>query len=339
MSVHYAIGLDIGGTKISGAVVSSQLSGECLGPNILKVPTPDRADLFLETLIQMVEKLIQEHRSKNSEQAIEALGISTAGTVDSRTGRVLGSTANLPFLMEISNLGERLEKDLGERFQFPVFVENDANAAAYAEYKVGAGQGQNPMMMVTLGTGVGGGLIVDGNIYSGHGFFAMEVGHICIEKSRGNQKRQCTCGRWGCWEAFASGNGLRQTLHSVLNHLKNAEDSQLLALGQPIESLGNHDLITAWKNGDETARYIMDRWHEDIATGLGSVMNVLNPALVVVGGGLSQFVCFETLTQLTQDRCMVEHISIVPATLGNEAGIVGAAHLALKQIENRNGLK
>ncbi len=317
---NHAIGFDIGGTKISSAVVSSTFTSKDPLPNILKAATPDNAQIFLDTLANMAYELIQA----TSKQKIEAIGISTAGTVDSKTGRILGSTANVPFLMEIANLSERLE----DRLQLPVCVENDANAAAYAEYKIGAGKDQDPVMMVTLGTGVGGGLIIDGNIYSGRRFFAMEVGHICIEKKH---KRQCTCGRWGCWEAFASGNGLRKTLHSVLLNDKEAENSQLLQLGKDVESVGNHDLVTAWQNGDETAQYIMDQWHQDIATGLGSVINILDPAVVVVGGGLCKFVNFEKLTQLTQERCMLGGTPIVPAAMDNEAGIVGAACIALEK--------
>lgn len=316
-----AIGIDIGGTKICSAMVTSQFAERPELSHVQQAATPQNAELFLETLEDMIAALRRLH----PDTALGGVGISTAGAVNNQTGAIVGSVGNLPFLAEIPNLKTILEARMG----LPVRVENDANAAAYAEYRVGAGRGSQSVMMVTLGTGVGGGFVSQGAIYSGSRHFAMEVGHVCIDKDR---RRQCTCGRWGCWEAFASGTGLRKTIHETLLNDERAQGSRLLALNKDVESVGNHDLMDAVALGDAAARLILDIWHHDIATGLGSVMNVLDPDVVVVGGGLCRFVDFEVLTQRTHRRCMVGGTPIRRAVLDNHAGVVGAAYLAMETV-------
>lgn len=319
-TLRHAIGIDIGGTKILSGVISSNFSEGDELQNPLREATPKNATAFLDTLAQMCRTLSEQHGNP-----ISAIGISTAGIVDSSTGTVLGSTANIPFLMEIPNLRDLLKERLG----LPVYVENDANAACYGEARIGAGRGHDPVLMITLGTGVGGGFTENGRIYSGARFSAMEIGHICIDK---DGKRYCTCGRLGCWEAFASGTGLEKTTRQVLRQHPEANTSTLMQLDKDIDQIGNHDLIAAWQNGDMIAKLVMELWHQDIATGLGSIINVLDPHVVVVGGGLCKFVNFEKLSALTHQRSMLAGTPIRKAVLGNNAGMVGAAYLALEHL-------
>ncbi len=319
-ALRYAIGIDIGGTKVLSGLISSDFSEGDELEKPLREPTPQNATAFLDTLSRMCRTLAEA-----DDRTVSAIGISTAGIVDSSTGTVLGSTANIPFLMEIPNLRDLLK----ERTGLPVYMENDANAACYGEARIGAGRGHDPVLMITLGTGVGGGFVENGRIYSGARFSAMEIGHICIDK---DGERYCTCGRLGCWEAYASGTGLEKTTRKVLREHPDADSSTLLRMGKEIELIDNHDLIPAWQSGDAIAKYIMELWHQDIATGLGSIINVLDPRVVVVGGGLCKFVNFEKLSVLTHKRSMLAGTPIRKAVLGNNAGMVGAACLALEHL-------
>lgn len=311
----WAIGLDIGGTKISAARVS--LKEGMVDFN--KIDTPERGAAFVGAIKQLVMPL------QKMDTPPQCLGIASAGTVNSETGDIFGATGNLPALKEIGSLRQILEQDLG----IPVFVENDANAAAYGEARAGAAQGHQDMLMITLGTGVGTGFLIHNALVRGAHFSAAEGGHIAISMKK---KRLCTCGKWDCWETYASGNGLAETTRQELQAAPNAENSLILHNDKKIQDVTTHDVIAAWKSGDNIAQEAMDKWHYHIATGLGSLLNVLDPAITVVGGGMAQFVDFENLHRLTQSRAMYSQIRVVPAHLGNKAGIMGAALLALERV-------
>ncbi len=318
----YAIGIDIGGTKIASAVVGQDFENkETDLKHFIKTKTPQSAPEFLDKLTHIVDELKEKFDGE-----LSAVGISTAGTVNVETGTIIAATGNVPFLNEIPNLKELLEPKVG----LPVTIENDANAAAYGEFKVGAGRDNNSLLMVSLGTGVGGGFVLDGKIFEGRRFTAQEIGHICIDRAK---SRGCTCGRDGCWEAFASGVGLRITIRETIKELK-PQDTELLRLDLPIYEVGTHALMDCWKNGDQVSQKIIDCWHEDIAVGLGSVINVLDPEAVLVGGGLAKFVNMAYLQNLTYKQAMLPGTPIKLAELGNEAGLVGAACLALEALEN-----
>lgn len=311
-----AIGLDIGGTKISAARVSLK---EGMA-DFSKTDTPTRGNAFIDAIKKLVEPLIQQSKTK-----VECLGIASAGTVNSDTGEIFGATGNLPALRDIHSLKTTLEKDLG----IPVFIENDANAAAYGEARMGAAQGKQDVLMVTLGTGVGTGFLLHDELVRGAHFSAGEGGHIAISM---NRERLCTCGKWDCWETYASGNGLAETARRELASAPNATNSLILKDGKKIENVTTKDVIAAWKAGDNIAQEVMEKWHYHIAVGLGSLLNVLDPATTVIGGGMAQFVDFKKLLELTKERSMYKEIEVVPAKLGNNAGIMGAALLALERV-------
>lgn len=317
-----AIGIDIGGTKISSALVN-----ETQGLyEFQQSATPDEAEPFLTTLTTMAKALAQQAGDGPS---LSGIGIATAGIVDPVRGMILGATGNLPAVRGIPSLKAALE----ERTGLSVYVENDANAAVYGEAKAGAAKGASSVLMITLGTGVGTGILIDGKILHGAHFSAGEGGHIFIAQQ---QDRLCTCGRWNCWEAYASGTGVRETAHRLLHATPNARHSQIMVNHKSIEDVTTHDVIAAWKSGDPLAQEIINAWHNHIAIGLGGLVNVLDPEVIVVGGGMAQFVDFEKLQQLTQERSMPQGIRIVPAQLGNQAGIVGAAYLALEHCAPRS---
>jgi glucokinase len=309
------VGVDIGGTKINAAVVIPSATGEenCWH-SLLNAPTPAEPQAFMETLVRMIEQLKAEH-------AVSAVGIATAGVVDSIQGQILGSTGNMPALTQLRNLKERLEAAV----QMPVHIENDANAAAYGEWCYGAARGARNMFAITLGTGVGMGIVFDGKMYRGSHYYAGEGGHIAISYHR---ERKCTCGRWDCWEAFASGTGLQTTAELAVEASTETAQTEFKAKYCTDGEVTTYAVIAAWRDGNHIGQQIIDDWHNHIAVGLGSLINVMDPDVIVVGGGLAQFVDFDLLLERTRERSMSANFNLAPATLGNYAGIVGAAYLA-----------
>ncbi len=181
---NLTLGIDIGGTKMLFACVEQgQIKGE-----ILSYPTPDTSGAILECILEGIENFYP----------VKSIAIATAGTVNLENSKVTGSTGNLPG----GYIGLELGKTLRERFKVPVLIENDANAAAYAEFRAGNAKNHGNTITITLGTGIGGGIIVEGKILKGTTGAAAEVGHIPITPEK---KRKCTCGNWDCWEAYASG--------------------------------------------------------------------------------------------------------------------------------------
>ncbi|WP_373532608.1 ROK family protein [Vampirovibrio sp.] len=311
------IGIDIGGTKINAAVVKTNpQTGEDELLSMMNSPTPEDSETFLNTLVDMIQRLHAEHQ-------VSGVGISTAGVVDSIHGRILGSTGNMPALKNLCNLKELLEAKIG----LPVHMENDANAAAYGEWRTGAAKGAQNMFAITLGTGVGMGIVFNGQMYRGSHFYAGEGGHIAIGHKR---ERKCTCGRWDCWEAYASGTGLQTTAELIVEAAPETAQQEFKSKYCENGVVTTYAVIAAWKNDNHIGVQIMDEWHNHIAVGLSSLINVMDPDMIVVGGGLAQFVDFNLLLERTRERSMSHAFKLVPAALGNHAGIVGAAYLAIE---------
>ncbi len=312
----FNIGIDIGGTKVAAGIVSlNPDSNEPLIQHRIEQPTPTEGAAFIKLLSTMVNEL-------KAKAGITAIGISTAGTVDTVEGVIIGSTANLPAAREVPHIKEALEKQT----HLPVHAENDANAAAFGEMAAGAAKGMQDVVMVTLGTGVGTGIVANGQMIRGAHYSAGEGGHIVIY----DNKRACSCGRPDCWEAYASGNGLNVTIREMVAEASEEQQAAFLKhSGNPsLQLLTTHHWAPALEEHDALAKEISLRWHHDIARGVRSVINLLDPHAVVVGGGLAKFVDFPMLKELVKPMVMTPSFDLLPATLGNDAGMVGAAFLA-----------
>lgn len=312
---EHFIGIDIGGTKIwAGLVPAHPQDGQSLIVHDEIRPTPDGLDAFVDTLVELID--VMKEKSSN----IGGVGISTAGTVDSTKGCFLGSTANLKAIDGQYPLGDVLT----ERTGLPVHMENDANAAAYGEFAAGGGKDGDNMVMVTLGTGVGTGLIINNQMIRGSHFWAGEGGHIAIAHT---QDRKCSCGRWDCWEAYASGLGLNQTIRQKLSEVSELDRAPFISGGKNWQDVDTHDLVRAYEQGSPTAKEIFDAWHNHIAVGIRSLINLLDPDTVVIGGGMGQFVNYDKIVSLLNPQTMQQHWQLKPAELANQAGLVGAAML------------
>ncbi len=313
----YYIGIDLGGTNIAVGIVNGQ------GKIVAKTSTPTNAHRseaeVISHIAQTVKSLVEDQNISMDE--IQSVGIGTPGSVDPVEG-VVHSACNLPF--ENTPLAQRLSNLL----QTPVFVENDANCAALAEAKVGAGKGHRDVAMITLGTGVGGGIVIDGKLYGGFNHFGGEFGHMIIEHGG----EPCPCGQKGCFEAYASATALARDARRA------ADANPASLLWKCSEREGKFSGRTAFdaaKLGDRDGQAVVDRYIQYLAIGIANAIHILQPKVVVIGGGVSHEGegLFGPLSKKVDEIAYSYSVPqekkaiLSAAALGNDAGIIGAALL------------
>jgi glucokinase len=314
-----AIGIDLGGTKIRAALVQDNR----LASQPRQVPTPQGPDKIIEAILDLVASFQQEY-------TVTGVGIATAGIVNCDSGDIIGSTGNLP-----GWTGTPLKQVLESRTLLPTLVDNDANAATYGEASSNHLLHAKCVSVVTLGTGIGGGLIINGKMFRGAHWGAAEIGHMRI--NMGNQ-RLCTCGLFDCWEAYGAGIGLVNTGKDVLRGLTEYQTPLLAKL----DTLTTHDIANAAKVGDMAAQKALHKWHEYIAAGMINIAHILDPDAFIVTGGLADLVDFTLLQEMIVDRCLPtigEKLIVRKSELGGMAGIVGAGQLVLDTILEGKGHK
>ena len=302
------VGIDIGGTKISGAVIEN---GEIVS-DIIVEKTPFCTKEILEIAFNIVEKF-------KTQQQISAIAIASAGAANNDNTRIIGSTGNLP--ADYSSM--EFSKVFSEKFNIPAFIENDANAAAYAEYKVGAAKGSLNSITVTLGTGIGGGIIVNGKLLKGKSGAAGEIGHIMLGIE---PKRACTCGEYNCFEAYASGTGFRKTIQELAEKLPEFKTSKLS--NKKINELTTYDVISGNKTGDKFCMIAYELWEQGLIIGLTSLANIFDTENIVLSGGLAKEVNYEKVENAINSKIVTTPLKLLEAKAGNYAGMIGAALLA-----------
>lgn len=323
MSERVSIGIDIGGTKVAGGVVDEQ--GRIAGR--LRRDTPHRSTspaVVEDVIVGVVEDLLREL----DPDSVSAIGIGAAGFVSD-------DRATVVFAPHLSWRDEPLRDRLSDRLSKPVFIENDANAAAWAEWRFGVARGQTHLVMITLGTGIGGGLLLDGQVIRGRHGIAGEYGHMQVVPDG----IRCQCGNRGCWEQYASGNALvREARAMVSARSPIAMDMVARVDGDPAVITG--PLVTeAAAAGDRMAIELLEEIGTWLGIGMANLAAAFDPGMFVVGGGVSA--AGELLLvparaafakQLT-GRGYRPEASIVSAELGNDAGLIGAADLARASVE------
>jgi len=306
------IGIDVGGTKIAGALVSE--AGEIL--RNIKVPTPaDNTDDLVTAVVEMVQEL-------TSEQEVGAVGVAIAGFIDAEQSEVIYSP-------NLSLRNEPLKAKLEARLGIDVFVENDANAAGWAEYKFGAGRGSQHMMMITIGTGVGGAIVAKGELFRGGYGIGAELGHTNFIQ----EGRPCGCGQNGCLEQYASGNALLAAAKELASS-GTPEGARLAELQSEVGELTGTEVYKAITESDPGALRLLNELGTNIGKAVASFAAILDPQMLVIGGGLS--VAGELLLAPIREaylnhlpaRGYRPEMTIVAAELINDAGVVGAADLA-----------
>ena len=302
------IGVDLGGTKCLGVALDG---GQVVAET--RAATPKGAEPLVAEILDLVEEL-------EGYGGIEAVGVGAPGLVD-RDG-VLRFAPNLSLDGEALDLRSPLEA----RLAVPVTVDNDATCAAWGERQVGAAQGLDDVILATLGTGIGGGIVTDGSVERGANGFAGEIGHMVVDPNG----PPCPCGQRGCWERFASGSGLGRLAREAV-HAGRAPRVLQLAGGDPEAVRGEH-VTRAVAEGDAEAAAVLDRFAWWLALGLANLTNIFDPQAFVLGGGLVR--AGESLlapTRATLRELLPKarpDVAVLPATLGERAGPVGAACLA-----------
>ena len=312
----YRLGIDLGGTNIATGVVDENF--KIIGSGKVKTNAPRPAEEIVDDMVKSALMAVKDANLTIDD--IDSIGVGTPGSVVQTTGVVTYSNNlgfyNLP-------LAEMLEKKLGKK----VYIENDANAATYGEYIAGAGKGAENFVAITLGTGVGGGIIIGGKIYSGSNFAGGELGHTVIQMNG----EACTCGRNGCFEAYASATALiRQTKQAMI---KFPESKMWEICNKDINNVNGRTAFDGARSGDEAAIGVVNDYINYLSVGIANIINTFQPDVFCVGGGISNEgeYLMAPIRKLVKGenyaRNMEKNTEIKAATLGNDAGIIGAAYL------------
>ncbi len=314
--MKYYVGIDLGGTNIVAGVVDENYNIISKASTKTNCPRPEK-----EIADDMAKMALQAVKNANLEISnIEWIGIGTPGIANSATG-IIERANNLGFV------NTPMVKYIKETIDKPVFIENDANAAAYGEFVAGAAKEARNAICVTLGTGVGAGIIIDGKIYSGSNYAGAEIGHTVIEVDGA----ECSCGRKGCFEAYSSATGLiRMSKEAMEKNPDSIMNKMAQEKGGKVTARTSFDAMRA---GDKSAKEVVDKYIKYLAAGITNTINIFQPDILCIGGG----VCNEGDPLLLPVKALVENedfaknsekrTEIVIAKLGNDAGIIGAAFL------------
>lgn len=313
----YRIGVDLGGTNIAVGVINENF--EIIARAGAKTNIPRPAEEIFADIVKCAKEAVAKAGIDMAE--VSGIGIGTPGSCDKKNGIILYAN-NLYF--DNVPAAELVNKELPG---VPVYIENDANCAALGEALAGSGKGKKSFVAVTLGTGVGGGVVLDGNVLTGCNDAGGELGHMTIKFDG----EPCNCGRIGCWERYASATALvNQTKAAMLEH----KDSVMWELASgDIENAGGRTAFDAMRKGDKWGKEVVDNYIRYIAVGTTNIVNIFQPEMICFGGGI----CNEGETLLAPIREIVAkeryskkqeiQTEICRATLGNDAGIIGAGCL------------
>lgn len=316
---RYAISLDVGGTFTKAALVdrTGQIVQRLQAPSARDIP---RAEVP-EHVVQIVHEMLES--SGVDREQIVGVCVGIPGVVDRRTDLVV-SCPNLT-----NWEGMPLAKLVQQRLGIPTYLEKDANEAALGEHWVGAGQGVDDLICFTIGTGIGTGIILNGRLYRGSTGGAGEIGHIIVDKDG----PLCTCGNWGCLEAIASARAIAEKGSKAV---ENGEPTVIreLCQGDP-KAVTAEMVFRAARAGDQVAERILDVALTYLGVGVTSIVNVFNPAMIILGGGVAQageqlLAPVQRIVRQRARRLLAEHVQIVLAKLGNDAGVIGGAYLVFQ---------
>lgn len=286
-----ALAIDVGGTKVYHAIIDE--NGNIIG-EIEKHSSPKSLDEFKNLFKTIISKY---------EDEVDIIAIATAGAVNNENSRVISSTGNLPKGYN--------QIDFPTLSKKKVFVENDANSAAWAEHVLGASKNCSYSIMLTLGTGVGGGIILNNKLFKGKSGGAGEM-HF---KMNLEKRRKCSCGLWDCFESYTSGTGLKITAEEMLHDI----------------NATTYDVVEGIKNNDEKMKQVFDKWQNDILSGIIGLANLFDPDCFVFSGSMAEFIDIEFLEKGVNAEIVTAPTKVYKATTGNHAGMIGVALLALEK--------
>lgn len=312
--MKYCFGVDVGGTTVKIGLF--QIDGTIVDKWEIETRTANHGSAILPDIAESLEKKIAEHRIEKD--AIEGVGLGVPAPVNAEG--IVQNTANLGWGYK------EVKLEMEQLTGFPVQVGNDANVAALGEMWLGAGKGQKDMIMVTLGTGVGGGVIVNGRPLVGSGGAGGEIGHLCVNYE---EEDRCGCGKQGCLEQYASATGIARLARIRL--VKNDDASVLRKF--PMEKITAKTVFDALKEGDRVAEEIVEEFGEYLGHAMANLAAVSDPTVIVIGGGVSKAgeIILGYIEKYYQEKAFFanKHTKFLLAELGNDAGICGAAKLVI----------
>lgn len=292
------LALDVGGTEIKSALLSDKKIEAAS-------QIPSDGKLGGSYILQNIMKVIDSYED------YDVIGISTTGQVDSEKGIIIYANDNVP-----NYTGTNLKKLIQDKYQRPVFVENDVNAAAIGEGYLGAGKEEKDFLCLTYGTGIGGAIVINKEVYKGSSGVAGEMGHIITH----TDGKLCACGQKGCYEQYASTTAL---IREAKNLDKNITNGRIL--------------FSRTLNKEDSVKIILDKWIDEIIYGLVNLIHIFNPSCVIMGGGIMvQPYIIEAINKKISDRLMssFRNVKIISAQLGNQAGLYGMAAIAMKKYDS-----
>lgn len=312
MNNRYVIGIDLGGTKISGIVADKK--GQILKKIVIRTLAYEGENEVLNRIYGLIDSLLVE--SNIGIEVIDYIGICSAGRIDVKMG-IIKYAANLPF--RNFNLVDKVSSKYGVK----IYLENDANAAAIGEYMLGAGKGYDSIIYITLSTGIGSGAILNGRLYRGKTYNALEVGHITMV----NEGPLCKCGNRGCSQTLASGTAIGAIAHEKL---EKGERSSL----EQYEDFGAYEVFLEARNNDNLAMSVVEEGLEHLGILISNIATIFDPDMIIIGGGIAKQgkIIFDRLKKSIKDRCcseVAENCKIVEATLGEDSGVLGSTMLEL----------
>ena len=307
------LGVDIGGTAVKLGIVEE--TGNILYSDSYDVNFDGYQTPIIETVVKSIHLFLKKHQVNSKE--ISKIGVSATGQIDTKKGSVIGAGGNIINWIGV-NIKERLEKE----FNIYTTVVNDANCMIIGEQWKGAATNKQNVIGITIGTGVGGGIIIDGNILLGNVGIAGELGHFSIAKDGVT----CTCGNKGCYERYAATTALVRMIK---------EKYDTLDIKEPIDAINGKIIFEYGHAGNQKVLSILDEWLDNIASGLVSLIHIFNPESIVLGGGVcaQEELFLKPLKEKVFAKAMPrfkEHLEIKSALLGNNAGLVGAVHYAIE---------
>jgi glucokinase len=314
------LAVDLGGTKIIIAIMSHQ--GEIIARQSYNTLADEGPQAVMNRIFSSIEEVLSQNNLSLSQ--LSAISIAAAGIIDIKNG-VITEAPNLSGWHDIP-----LKSIVEEKFKLTTFLINDADAAALGEHRFGAGKGLSNLILLTLGTGVGGGIIINSGLYLGSSGSAAEIGHMIIDVNG----PKCQCGNNGCLEAFVSGSAIAAEAKSRISQ---GGKSSLIEMAEgKIENITAEKVYLAAGEGDSLASEVISRAAYYLGIGVVNLVNILNPEMVIIGGSVASMgdILLEPVRQVVKEKAfplLSQAVKIVPARLGNDAGIFGAAIFALEQ--------
>lgn len=317
MDGKYIIGIDLGGTKIAGAV--SDREGNLLYGTTVKTMADEGPEAVIKRIKDLISSLMKKGNLHSKD--VSGIGIGSPGVLDTKNGVIINA-ANLPGFDNTCITGI-----IEDEFNIKTYLENDANAAALGEYWFGAGKGAENLLYVTVSTGIGGGIVINGQVYSGSTTNAGEIGHITIEPNG----QRCNCGNIGCLETLSSGTAIARI---AKERILKGEDSSL----KSYDSFTSREVFEAAASGDRLASEVIKQCLEYLGIGIANFVTLFDPDRVVIGGGVSKSgeIVFDRVRSVVKTRCLKKvssHVEIIPAGLGADAGVIGAIGVVLSKTQ------